>query len=73
MISGVNTETGVQKSTKIVLAKEKGSRFTFSKKTMNKEVISLNQLKDSLMEGVFKLSSGNLTTVMIFSYQLPLN
>ena len=57
MICGVNTEAGVQKSTTVVLQKEGNSIFDkFKGATLNKEVKSLSQLKDTLIESVFKLS-----------------
>lgn len=63
MIFGVNTEYGVQKSAKIVLTREGKSIFNFFKNTLNKEVKILNQLKDTLIENVFKISSN--TSVII--------
>lgn len=50
MFCGVNTESGVQKSTTVVLHHES------KKGALNKEVKSLIQFKDTLVENVFKLS-----------------
>jgi hypothetical protein len=56
MIVGVNTESGVQMSTAVVLHKEGKSFADIFKGTLNKEVKTLCQLKDTLIENVFKLS-----------------
>lgn len=66
MICGVFSEAGVQKSTTVVL-NNKNSRSIFDvfKGTLNKEVKALNQLKDTLIENVFKLSDNKVQHIIL--------
>lgn len=76
MICGVYSDSGVQKSTTVVQNKESKSIFDIFKSTLNKEVKLLNQLKDSLIENVFKLSDSKIQYVLLIHrvtlfYALP--
>lgn len=65
MICGVYSESGVQKATTVVQNSESKSIFDIFKSTLNKEVKLLNQLKDSLIENVFKLSDTKVQYVLL--------
>lgn len=57
MIIGVLTEQGVQKSSEVLLNKDTKSVFGVFKNSLNQEMKTLNQLRENLIENVFKIAA----------------